>query len=104
MERNMPFGRRPIDKRAPLVSEKRLPPVEKRGAPRDPVQIRATIEHPRAEPQDCFIVNLSQTGALLTVTSILCLPDRFQLRVAGKGCWPVRVVRRTQAKVAVEFV
>jgi hypothetical protein len=95
----MTFGRRITDKKAP-----RQPAPEKRRAPREPVQIRATIEHGSARPQKCFIVNLSKTSALLAVTSVLGLPDQFQLRVAGQGCWPVQVVRRAPAKVAVVFL
>ncbi len=88
-ERDVTFGRR-------------FP--EKRRAPRKPVQIRATIEYASAPPQKCFIVNLSQTGALLEVTSILGVPDHFQLRVAGQGSWPVVVKRRSPSKLAVVFV
>jgi len=77
---------------------------ERRRAPRERVQIKATIEYGSAPPQKCFIVNLSQTGALLEVTSVLGVPDKFQLRVAGQGCWPVEVKRRSPSKLAVTFV
>jgi hypothetical protein len=81
---------------------RRIP--ERRRTPRERVQIKATIEYGGASPQKCFIINLSQTGALLEVTSILGVPDQFQLRVAGQGSWRVEVKRRTPSKLAVVFV
>ena len=89
MERDVTFGRRTSDKRR---------------APREPVQIKATIEYDSAPPQECFIVNLSQTGALLSVKSILGVPDQFRLRVAGQGSWPVEVKRRSPSQIAVIFI
>ena len=78
--------------------------TDRRRAHRERVQIEATIEHGSAPPQKCFIVNLSQTGALLEVTSILGVPDEFRLRVAGQGSWQVAVKRRRPSKLAVAFV
>lgn len=75
--------------------------ADRRRAPRKRVQIKATIELGSAPPQRCFIVNLSQTGALLEVTSVLGVPDEFQLRVAGQGSWQVEVKRRALSKLAV---
>lgn len=77
---------------------------DKRGAPREPVQIKATIEYDSSPPQECFIINLSQTGALLSVKSVLGVPGQFRLRVAGQGSWPVEVKRRSPSKIAVVFV
>jgi hypothetical protein len=78
--------------------------ADRRRASRERVQIKATIEHGSAPPQRWFIVNLSQTGALLEVTSVLGVQNEFQLRVAGQGSWQVEVKRRTLSKLAVAFI
>lgn len=81
---------------------KRTP--DKRRAPRDPVRIAVLIEYDSAPPQKCFMINLSKSGALLEVGSILGIPNQFRLRIAGQGCWAVEVVRRSPSKLAVAFV
>jgi hypothetical protein len=79
-------------------------PPERRRAPRKALNLRAAIECPGAAPQKCIVLELSEVGALLEVTSILGIPDQFHLRIPGQGSRLVEVVRRRPSRLAVRFV
>jgi hypothetical protein len=87
---------------------KRYPPgyrgIERRGAlTREPVDIPAEILMPGAEPIECRIVDLSDTGARLCLESILGVPEEFELRADGET-GRVKVVRRETRTLAVTFI
>lgn len=53
---------------------------------------------------DCVLRNLSDTGALLKVTSPLGVPDRFELvLLTEERALPCRVVRRAAEEIGVAF-
>lgn len=53
---------------------------------------------------DCVVRNLSDSGALLVVTSPLGVPDRFELVVqADQSVRQCRVVWRTERQIGVAF-
>ena len=87
---------------------KRHPPgyrgIERRGAlSREPVDIPAEILIPGAPPIECRIVDLSDTGARLSLESILGVPEEFELRADGET-GRVKVVRRESRVLAVAFI
>ena len=87
---------------------KRQPPgyrgMERRGAlSREPVDIPAEILVPGSAPIECRIVDLSDTGARLSLDSILGVPEEFELRADGET-GRVRVVRRETRALAVAFI
>ena len=52
---------------------------------------------------DCTVRNLSRSGAKLEVTSVVGIPDAFQLQVDGQT-QTCRVVWRRLKELGVEFV
>jgi hypothetical protein len=79
-------------------------PPEKRGAPREKRRLQGSIVFSSAPALKCVVVELSKTGALLEVESILGIPDHFDLRIAGQPSQRVAVVRRRPGHVAVKFI
>jgi hypothetical protein len=69
---------------------------------REPVDMAAEILIPGATPLGCRIVDLSDTGARLSLDSILGVPDEFELRANGET-GRVKVVRRGVRFLAVSF-
>jgi hypothetical protein len=53
---------------------------------------------------DCTVRNLSDGGALLMVTSVIGIPDEFDLRISDGATYSCRVVRRTGTQIGVEFI
>lgn len=53
---------------------------------------------------DCTVRNLSDTGALLRVTSVLGIPDSFQLIMSDNQKFNCTVARRTATEIGVSFV
>lgn len=51
----------------------------------------------------CTVRNLSETGALLTVSSVLGIPDTFQLWLEDDRKLDCVVVRRTAESLGVRF-
>jgi hypothetical protein len=51
----------------------------------------------------CTVRNLSNTGALLRVESVLGVPDVFELLIEQQR-FSCRVVRRSAGEIAVSFV
>ena len=69
---------------------------------REPVDLPAEILIPGARPLECRIVDLSDTGARLSLDSILGVPEEFELRANGET-GRVKVVRRGVRFLAVTF-
>lgn len=53
---------------------------------------------------DCTVRNLSPKGARLEVTSVVGIPNTFDLQVSGDGLQPCRVAWRSLKELGVEFV
>ena len=62
----------------------------------------AEILVPGARPLECRIIGLSDTGARLSLESILGVPEEFELRMSGETC-RVKVVRRGVRFLGVIF-
>jgi hypothetical protein len=52
---------------------------------------------------DCRVRNLSSSGAKLQVTSVVGIPDTFDLLLEGATRQPCRVVWRTLKELGVQF-
>ena len=52
---------------------------------------------------DCTVRNLSPRGAKLQVTSVVGIPDTFDLLLEGHAREPCRVVWRSLKELGVEF-
>jgi hypothetical protein len=52
---------------------------------------------------DCTVRNLSAKGAKLLVSSVVGIPDNFDLMLDGHSRQPCRVVWRTLKELGVEF-
>lgn len=52
---------------------------------------------------NCTVRNLSSRGAKLTVTSVVGIPDTFDLMLEGNSRQPCRVIWRTLKELGVEF-
>jgi hypothetical protein len=79
-------------------------PPEKRRATREKTRTPASMVFSSAPPLKCVVVELSRTGALLEVESILGIPDQFDLRISGQPSKLVAVVRRRPGHLSVKFV
>ncbi|MDB5561092.1 MAG: PilZ [Hyphomicrobiales bacterium] len=78
---------------------------EKRSKPRRRVFKGAIIVfNERRSTIDCTVRNLSESGALLVVISIVGVPDAFDLQVSDGTRHSCRVVRRTPTQLGVEFL
>jgi hypothetical protein len=53
---------------------------------------------------DCTVRNLSDRGARLQVTSIMGIPDRFELVLANAPGKPCQVIWRKTTEIGVNFV
>jgi hypothetical protein len=52
---------------------------------------------------DCTVRNISDSGAKLIVASVIGLPERFELAMAGQPGRACRIARRTLTEVGVSF-
>ena len=86
----MPFG-----KREPKA-------VDRRRAKREPADVDATIILPSTIMR-CRAVDVSKTGARLSLTSILGIPEEFDLRIRGRT-YRAKVVRKTPRELGVQFI
>jgi hypothetical protein len=81
--------------------------VEKRSSARTPTLLKArAICRPNDAAVECFIVDVSATGARLQFIDgrISTLPDRFELLVVKTGERPiVRVAWRSVDEIGVKF-
>jgi hypothetical protein len=68
----------------------------------EPVDMPAEILIPGATPRECRTVDLSDTGARLSVESLLSVPEEFDVRANGET-GRVKVVRRGVRFLAVTF-
>ena len=53
---------------------------------------------------DCTVRNLSETGALLRVVSVVGMPDQFVLIISDNQKHNCTVVRRTATDIGVTFL
>ena len=53
---------------------------------------------------DCTVRNLSETGALLRVVSVVGIPDQFVLIISDNQKHNCTVVRRTATDIGVTFL
>ena len=53
---------------------------------------------------DCTVRNLSETGALLRVVSVVGIPDQFVLIISDNQKHNCTVVRRTATDIGVAFL
>jgi hypothetical protein len=78
---------------------------EKRSVPRHRVLKGAIIVfNERRSTIDCTVRNLSTMGALLVVTSVVGVPDSFDLQISDGVKHSCRVVRRTPTQLGIEFL
>jgi hypothetical protein len=78
---------------------------EKRSVPRHRVLKGAIIVfNERRSTIDCTVRNLSTMGALLVVTSVVGVPDTFDLQISDGAKHSCRVVRRTPTQLGIEFL
>ena len=76
---------------------------ERRGAERHPGNFGASIVIDRDRRISCLVKNFSKTGALLSVLSVLGIPDEFHLQAAGLRR-RVLVQWRQGCRLGVRFV
>ena len=79
-------------------------PTDRRWKPRQPVTLNATLLFDNGTEIRCAIRNVSPSGALLVVPSILGIPNSFELRVDDGATHRVEVVRRSPNRLGVKFV
>lgn len=72
-----------------VFKRKPAPEYERRGHRRDPIVAPARIIFANGRQIDCVTVNLSRSGAKLTLPGLHLLPQQFELAV------PERHIRRT---------
>ena len=78
---------------------------EKRQSPRHRTLKGAHIVfHEGRSTISCLVRNLSDSGALLRVDSVIGIPDKFTLVIAGELHRDARVVRRSENEIGVVFV
>lgn len=92
----MSFGKKP--------GPKKFGGREKRRHDRQRVNHPAAIVTQDGKVIPCEIVDWSETGALLAVTSVLGIPQRFNLEPAAGGSYPVEMVRRNVGRIGVRFI
>jgi hypothetical protein len=76
---------------------------ERRVSPRKRILKTAhIILSERAPKIECAVRNVSETGAMLQISSTYGIPDNFLVRIDGKqrAC---RVVWRTETKIGIVF-
>ena len=83
----------------------KLADAEQRQAPRLRALIGARIMFNNGQATlDCLIRDVSETGAKLTVSALIPLPDRFDLIIPQKGVTRrVRVAWRRATEIGVRF-
>lgn len=79
--------------------------MDKRASPRHRTLKGAHIVFNNgASTIDCIVRDLSETGARLKVTTVLGIPDLFDLLIEGEGIpRPCRVARRSNSEIGVSF-
>jgi cellulose synthase (UDP-forming) len=73
-----------------------------RNGERFPVRLRASFQS-QGRDLPCEILDISETGALLSGVSSLALGDSIELRIPGIGHLSAQVVRRRQVDTGVRF-
>jgi hypothetical protein len=77
---------------------------DRRRSPRERVSLRADIILATGRRIPCQIVDRSATGMRIALTSMLGIPDRFDLQVESAEPVDVFVVRRQTGEVFVSFL
>ena len=79
-------------------------PKNKRKTDRRPGNVEATIVCVGGDRIRCHVKDFSNTGALLLVSSVLGVPDEFELHAGPALRRRVAVVRRGSGRIAVRFI
>jgi len=78
--------------------------TERRATQRHRVLKGATIQFNKGQSTlSCTVRNLSDTGALLKLSSVVGVPDEFTLAMADGTRYACEVVRRTGTELGVRF-
>jgi len=83
---------------------KRLKDGDRRSAPRKRAPLNATITYGSGNSVRCSVIDVSGSGALLQLSSILGIPSKFRLQEGRGPTRTVEVVRRGPSRLAVKFV
>ena len=79
--------------------------MPERAAPRRQMLKSATIAFNNGGKIDGLVKNLSDTGALLQVESVIGIPDTFTLYIeADRFKRECQIIRRRQNKIGVRFL
>jgi PilZ domain len=79
--------------------------IERRAIPRQRIFKSGTIAFNRAGGITATVKNLTRSGAMLEVESVLGIPDEFTLVLAADHSkWPCKVVWRQAKRLGVCFV
>lgn len=90
----MSFGKRPSTFK---------PDRENRRAVRTKVYRKAQIVHDDGRQTACWLIDVSASGALLGVASVLGIPNAFELLIDTGDTYRVIVMRRSAGKLGVRF-
>ena len=82
----------------------RVVALEQRRAARIALVVPATLQLPNGSQVECMTVDISATGARLSIRSPTALPGGFDLCLPGSSFVPCRVVWRNEDVFGVEFV
>jgi hypothetical protein len=88
-----PFGKRPSK-----VG------TDRRSTPRQRLSLNGTITYGTGNSIRCSILDVSNTGALIQVRSILGIPNRFWLQEDAGPAHKVEVARRSPSRLGVKFI
>ena len=91
----MSFGKRPSPNK--IINERRR-------ARRGPKKINATIVHNDGRETQCWIIDVSATGAQIGVATVLGIPETFDLRLDTGECYRVVVIRRAAGKLGLRII
>ena len=77
--------------------------VEARSEPRRPVRIAGHVEMERGEVQDCLILDLSPSGALIQLDRAAAVGETIKLRLTENGEFAGTVRWRGEQSMGVKF-
>jgi hypothetical protein len=83
---------------------KRLKDGDRRSAPRKRSPLNGTITYGTGNSIRCSVIDISGSGALLQLTSILGVPNQFRLQEGRGPTRSVEVVRRGPSRLGVRFI
>jgi hypothetical protein len=77
-------------------------PGERRGTPRESGPLAGVVKLYNGRSLPCVVLNLSETGAKLSISRDVILPTEFQLSIpARQVSWRVRVAWQDQGQLGV---